>query len=125
MKALQTLKSMAVVAILSLALPALNISSAAANPSTGFAQNVQRSEGELVSLNNQTEYRVASTLTYCRRVKTKGSRLLVRSTPGGRVIGYLRNGTYVRISDRGVNGWVRIVAPIRGYVSANYLTYCR
>ncbi|HEY9852276.1 MAG TPA: SH3 domain-containing protein [Leptolyngbyaceae cyanobacterium] len=123
MNAIKSLKSLAIATIFSIAIPGLSIFSAA-NASTGISQNMQRSEGEYTSLINSGEYQVASALVNCRRVNTKGGRLYVRSSPGGRIVGALRDGTYVRIINRGSNGWVPVAAPVRGYVSGRYLTYC-
>lgn len=121
MQAMKALKSLAVVAMLSLSLPGLNIFSAA----SANARMSQGYQGEITALNDGGEYLVASALTNCRRVNTKGGRLFVRSSPNGRIVGALRDGDYVRIINRGANGWVPVAAPVNGYVYARYLTYCR
>ncbi|MGC9525662.1 MAG: SH3 domain-containing protein [Limnospira sp.] len=59
----------------------------------------------------------------CREVDVY-SRLNVREEPGGETIAQLEDGRAVSIRDRGQNGWVPIVAPLQGYVSAEYLEYC-
>ena len=121
MKAIQALKSLAVVALLSLSIPGLTFTSAA-NASTRTFRTVQY-EQEVASF-NRVEYRVASGAMYCRRVNTNGGRLNVRSYPGGRIIAKITNGSYIRIVSRRGDGWVRIASPVRGYVSARYLSYC-
>jgi uncharacterized protein YgiM (DUF1202 family) len=66
----------------------------------------------------------ASNLTdTCREATT---RLNVRQEPSlnSPVVGTLANGRNIAIANRGRNGWVPIVAPLEGYVSADYLTYC-
>jgi len=59
----------------------------------------------------------------CREVDVF-SRLNVRERPGGEVVAQLEDGRAVSIRDRGQNGWVPIVAPLKGYVAADYLEYC-
>ena len=106
---------LAALAFLSVAVPSLTlISPANATPRRSVVQNARPEQ--LVAVR---------TPSLCRRVATNGSPLNVRSTPGGRMIGKLRNRTRVTIVNRGANGWVPISAPIEGYVSSRYLTYCR
>ncbi|MFB2977143.1 SH3 domain-containing protein [Microseira sp. BLCC-F43] len=107
---------LAAIAFLSLAVPSLTLISAANATTTGRSFEQNAAEEELVTVANNSS---------CRRVVTNGTPLNVRSRPGGRIIGKLRNGTRVTIVNRGANGWVRISRPMRGYVSSRYLTYCR
>ncbi len=46
--------------------------------------------------------------TISARVNTKGSELHVRSSPGGRVIGSLPNGSQISLTGRNVNGWLQL-----------------
>jgi uncharacterized protein YgiM (DUF1202 family) len=106
---------LAALAFLSVAVPSLTlISTANATPGRSVVQKA--GEEQLVAV---------GTPSLCRRVATNGTPLNVRSTPGGEIIGKLRNRTRVTIVNRGANGWVPISAPIEGYVSSRYLTYCR
>jgi uncharacterized protein YgiM (DUF1202 family) len=107
---------LAAFAFLSLAVPSLALISPA---------NATTSERSVVQSSAQEELVAVGTRSLCRRVATNGSPLNVRSTPGGRIIGKLRNRTRVTIVNRGKNGWVPISAPIEGYVSSRYLIYCR
>ncbi len=107
---------LAAIAFLSLSVPSLALISSANATTTARSFDQNAAEEELVTVRNNS---------MCRRVVTKGTPLNVRSTPGGRIIGKLRNGTRVTIVNRGANGWVPISAPMRGYVSSRYLTYCR
>ncbi|HBB34210.1 MAG TPA: hypothetical protein DDZ80_24595 [Cyanobacteria bacterium UBA8803] len=61
----------------------------------------------------------------CREVSARGG-LYVRQEPSinSDVVGVVPNGRNVTIENRGANGWVPISAPLQGYVSAAYLTYC-
>ena len=107
---------LAAIAFLSLSVPSLALISSANATTTARSLDQNAAEEELVTVRNNS---------MCRRVVTNGTPLNVRSRPGGRIIGKLRNGTRVTIVNRGANGWVRISAPMRGYVSSRYLTYCR
>ncbi|HIK28584.1 MAG: SH3 domain-containing protein [Oscillatoriaceae bacterium SKW80] len=60
----------------------------------------------------------------CRRVKTSGNPLNVRSSPNGTIIGTLANGTIVTIEGNASNGWVMISSPQKGMVFEQYLTSC-
>lgn len=62
----------------------------------------------------------------CRQVSAWGG-VYVRREPSinSAVLGIVANGRYVTIQNPGANGWVTISVPLRGYVSADYLTYCR
>ena len=61
----------------------------------------------------------------CREVSAKGGLAVRReSSVKSTVVGVVPNGRNVTIDNRGVNGWVPISAPLQGYVSASYLTYC-
>lgn len=117
MKTINSRKNfLAAIAFISLAVPSFALISPANATTTGRSFKQNTAEEELVTVRNNS---------MCRRVVTKGTPLNVRSTPGGRIIGKLRNGTRVTIVNRGRNGWVSISAPIQGYVSSRYLTYCR
>lgn len=122
MKLIKTLKSMAVMALLSVGMTGFSFPSAA-SASTIVARSVSY-ERTVTTYYGGSGYRVASA-GYCRRVSTNGGRLNVRRVPGGRIVGKLYNGTRVRISGYSSNGWVRVTGPIRGYVSGAYLSYCR
>lgn len=60
----------------------------------------------------------------CRRVKTSGNPLNVRSSPNGTIIGTLADGTIVTIEGSASNGWVMISSPQKGMVFEQYLTSC-
>jgi len=62
----------------------------------------------------------------CRRVTATGG-LNVRQQPSinSPIVGRVANRRNVTLQNLGDNGWVRISAPLRGYVATNYLTYCR
>lgn len=60
----------------------------------------------------------------CRRVKTSGNPLNVRSSPNGTIIGTLADGTIVNIEGSASNGWVMISSPQKGMVFEQYLTSC-
>jgi uncharacterized protein YgiM (DUF1202 family) len=61
----------------------------------------------------------------CREVSAKGGLAVRReSSINSAVVGVVANGRNLTIENRGVNGWVPISAPLQGYVSASYLTYC-
>lgn len=110
-------KFLTAMAFLSLAVPSLTLISPA-NATTTVRRSVAQNAAneQLVTVRNNS---------MCRRVVSRATPLNVRSTPGGRIIGKLRNGTRVTIVNRGRNGWVPISAPMRGYVSSRYLAYCR
>lgn len=72
----------------------------------------------------QSEYQLAQASNNCRRVDTSTSNLNVRSSPGGRIIGSLRDKTLVTIENTGSNGWVPISSPQQGYVYGVYLNLC-
>ncbi|MBD2261165.1 SH3 domain-containing protein [Pseudanabaena sp. FACHB-2040] len=69
--------------------------------------------------------RVANEDGLCRMVVAREG-LNIRNEPSisGDRIGGLRNGTMVTVEGPGAEGWVEIVEPFSGYVSANYLTAC-
>ncbi len=60
----------------------------------------------------------------CRRVKTSGTPLNVRSSPNGPITGTLAQGTIVTIEGTASNGWVMISSPQKGMVFEQYLTSC-
>lgn len=65
---------------------------------------------------------------YCTVSDPTGTPLNVRQSPGGRVIGTLKNGTIVGIGlSDGSEGteWTRIVQPVKGYVWSPYLADCK
>jgi uncharacterized protein YgiM (DUF1202 family) len=72
----------------------------------------------------QSEYQLAQASVNCRRVDTSSSNLNVRSSPGGGIIGSLRDRTLVTIENTGSHGWVPISSPQQGYVFGAYLTSC-
>ncbi|MCL1471330.1 SH3 domain-containing protein [Argonema antarcticum] len=123
MKVLKALKSMAVMALLSVGMTGFSFPSAA-NASSVVARSV-RYEREVTTYYNRGGYEIASAGTTCRRVSTNGGRLNVRRVPGGRIVGKLYGGTRVWITGYRSNGWVRITGPVRGYVSGSYLRSCR
>lgn len=61
----------------------------------------------------------------CRRVSAVGG-LRVRETASinGPVVGLVADGQQVTIVNRGANGWVPISAPVKGFVSAQFLKLC-
>jgi len=119
MKVLKALKSMAVMALLSVGMTGFSFPSAANASSV-----VARYEREVTTYYGGG-YQIASAGTTCRRVSTNGGRLNVRSVPGGRIVGKIYSGTRVWITGYRSNGWVRITGPVRGYVSGSYLRSCR
>lgn len=63
--------------------------------------------------------------TNCRSVV--GSRgINVRPTPSnqGRSVGFVPTGRRVMVENLGANGWVPIIAPLKGYVQSTNLAYC-
>lgn len=122
MKVFKALKSIAVMALLSVGMTGFSFPSAA-SARTVVARSVSY-ERTVTTDYGGSGYQVASALTSCRRVRTNGGRLNVRSVPGGRLVGKLHNGTRVRITGYRSNGWVRVTGPIRGYVSGVYLRSC-
>ncbi len=62
----------------------------------------------------------------CRQVSARGG-LYVRREPSinSAIVGTVANGRNVTLENTGANGWVPISAPLEGYVSTAYLTYCR
>lgn len=65
---------------------------------------------------------------YCTVSDPTGTPLNVRQSPGGRVIGTLKNGTVVALgATDGSEGekWTRIIQPREGYVWSAYLTDCK
>lgn len=64
-----------------------------------------------------------TTSTYTRYVSTNSKNLNVRSGAGTgyRVIGSLRKGTAVTVAESN-SSWSRIISPISGWVSSNYLS---
>lgn len=75
------------------------------------------------------KYQLAQTpVGYCTVSGLTDSPLNVRDRPNGEVIGSLENGAVVAIGvtdgSEGEN-WTRIISPIEGYVSAQYLTDCK
>jgi len=75
------------------------------------------------------KYKLAQTpIGYCKVSGLTDSALNVRDRPNGQVIGSLENGAVVAIGvTDGSEGedWTRIISPIEGYVSAQYLTDCK
>jgi|GEM_PF-5603332 len=64
--------------------------------------------------------------TFSRRlgyVKTKGSRLNVRSCPGGSIVSSLTNGSRISLTGRSVDGWLELANG--KYVSSKYISYER
>lgn len=116
-------KFVAVTAFLSLSVPAFSAPSTAYT-TTAESEGVQRSTSELTLSQQKGEYQLAQTSSDCRRVSISGGSLNVRSSPGGGVVGTLRNQTLVTIENTGSDGWVPISSPVQGYVSANYLESC-
>lgn len=75
------------------------------------------------------KYQLAQTAVgYCTVADPTGSSLNVRDKANGEIIGTLKNGTVVGIGvTDGSEGeeWARIIAPMEGYVWAEYLTDCK
>ena len=86
------------VAVSTLLVPTLSVF---APPSTAAStvptQEIQTPSLERTSFQNEGVYQLAQGSDNCMEVAAK---------------------------NRGVNGWVPISAPLQGYVSASYLTYC-
>ncbi|NEQ20694.1 MAG: SH3 domain-containing protein [Microcoleus sp. SIO2G3] len=114
-------QSIAVSPLVSLAVTAFATPSTAVKPTS---QSIKPSPPEAMSLQNQGKFLLAQNSDNCRRVVTRGDNLYVRSSPGGAIIGSLRNKTLVTIEGRSVNGWVQISSPTRGYIAAAYLKLC-
>lgn len=115
-------QSIAVTPFLSLAMTTF----ATPSPATDKAmpQDINPSPLEPISLQNEENIFLAQAAGECRRVVTRGSNLYVRSSPGGSIIGSLPNRSLVTLETRSSNGWVRISAPVRGYVAGDYLSLC-
>ena len=114
--------SIVVATALSLAVTAFPVLSNAA--STAMPQGIQSSVPGQKSLQNESEYKLAQASANCRRIGTNGTRLNVRSSAGGTIIGSLPDTTLVTIRNTGTNGWVPISSPRQGYVSGAYLKSC-
>lgn len=75
------------------------------------------------------EIQLAQTpIGYCKVSDPTGTPLNVRQSPGGRVIGTLKNGTVVALGvTDGSEGekWTRIIEPKEGYVWSAYLSECK
>ena len=67
----------------------------------------------------ENKAQTVTTATYTRYVKANGG-LNVRSTPNGVRIGGLENTTQVLVAET-TGDWSKIVSPINGWVSSNYL----
>lgn len=76
---------------------------------------VYKHNGDITENKAQT----VTTATYTRYVKANGG-LNVRSTPNGVRIGGLENTTQVLVAET-TGDWSKIVSPINGWVSSNYL----
>lgn len=59
----------------------------------------------------------------CREVNVNTA-LNIRREPWGQVVGVLEDGDTVTIVGEPENDWVRINAPMEGYVATSFLTYC-
>ena len=71
--------------------------------------------------NTQENTGNVTTSTYTRYVNTNSLNLNVRSSPNGSVIGSLKKGTQVTVSETSSN-WSRIINPVSGWVSSDYLS---
>lgn len=71
--------------------------------------------------NTQENTGNVTTSTYTRYVNTNSLNLNVRSSPNGSVIGSLKKGTQVTVSETSSN-WSRIIKPVSGWVSSDYLS---
>ena len=71
--------------------------------------------------NTQQNTGNVTTSTYTRYVNTNSLNLNVRSSPNGSVIGSLKKGTQVTVSETSSN-WSRIINPVSGWVSSDYLS---
>ena len=96
-------------------------------PTSGFvlASELGYCTGEIPAVNPEgpTEVSMPPIGTSCRQVDASPS-LNVRETPGGEIIGSVKEDRYVYITNEGRQGWVPIAKPMNGYVRADYLTYC-
>ena len=71
--------------------------------------------------NVQENISTVTTATYTRYVNTSRLNLNVRNAPNGSVIGSLKKGTQVTVSETSTN-WSRIINPVSGWVSSDYLS---
>lgn len=76
-------------------------------------------------LTNSEENQLVQTADSCRRVfPPEGTYVHTQPTVYGFVIGSIAGGRYVKIESGGINDWVPISIPLKGYVFAGYLTDC-
>ena len=71
--------------------------------------------------NVQENTKPVTTATYTRYVNTSRLNLNVRNAPNGSVIGSLKKGTQVTVSETSSN-WSKIINPVSGWVSSDYLS---
>jgi uncharacterized protein YgiM (DUF1202 family) len=93
--------------------------------SAAIPQATHNSASRLISLQNPNEYLKLQLLDICRQVNANSS-VAVRqdASMNSPILGSLANGSQIFIVNKGSNGWVPIYNPLRGYVQADYLTYC-
>ena len=71
--------------------------------------------------NVQENTSTVTTATYTRYVNTSRLNLNVRNVPNGSVIGSLKKGTQVTVTETNSN-WSKIINPLSGWVSSDYLS---
>ncbi len=116
--------SVAVMTSIGLALSAFPASSTTA--STARLIGIRATAPRQTSFQNEAEakYELAQASDNCRRVDTRTTRLNVRSSPSGPIVGSLADKSLVSIENTGSNGWVPISSPQQGYVFGAYLNLC-
>jgi uncharacterized protein YgiM (DUF1202 family) len=89
-------------------------------------QLIQPVASKQVTTESQEIVQIAQTIDSCRRVSAvSGLNVYQEASINSSVIGNVVNGRYVTIINRGINGWVPISAPLKGYISAANLVYCQ
>ncbi|MEB3829621.1 SH3 domain-containing protein [Phormidium sp. CCY1219] len=88
---------------------------------TGFATPT------IARANSAQNPQLAQATNSCREVSAKGSGLYVRSEPTvySTAIAALEDGRTVNATGNMVNGWIRISAPVSGYLYGDFISSCQ
>lgn len=94
--------------------------------STATRQLIQPVASKQVTAESRKTIQLAQAIDSCRQVSAvSGLNVYQEASINSSVIGNVANGRYVTIINRGINGWVPISAPLKGYISAANLKYCQ
>ncbi|MUL39518.1 SH3 domain-containing protein [Gloeocapsopsis dulcis] len=92
---------------------------------TTFIAPYVSANAENSDLANSEENQLAQAADSCRRVfPPEGAYVHSQPTVYGSVIGSIAGGRYVMIESGGINDWVPISIPLKGYIFTGYLTSC-